>query len=305
MKQFYCLSLSSSLRGFVGFVAVLIFNSSVMASPVPDFTCDVKPHPDINVEGYLLGQGIYIMSDDRVGLVGYAEPSQQLQRVVSGSGMQFSNGSVTFGAKGDEGYLEMGDGTLFPCKSAALINAGSMNVPAIALGTIIRRNASVSGERIERLPENEPILLIKETGIYHDDFQWFEIEYGEGQRGFAWGGTLCVDTELSGIVIDCRRLQQEMSSSATNSAETPNQTSIIGKSLFGSKIRAEANSAARQTASIAEGTPIEILQETGSFFDGWQWVRIRYGSGNEGYVWGGTICVTQGIAPSGVHANCN
>ena len=46
------------------------------ASPVPDFTCDVKPHPLLNADGYLLGQGIYLMGDESVGLVGYSEPSQ-------------------------------------------------------------------------------------------------------------------------------------------------------------------------------------------------------------------------------------
>jgi hypothetical protein len=213
MKLNFCLAPLPSLSQFAAFFGALFFSGLAMASPVPDFTCDVEPHPEINADGYLLGQGMYLMGDDTVGMVGYAEPSQQLQRVISGSGMQFSNGSITFGAKGDSGFLEMGDGTVFPCKAASLSNQGGMNEPAIALETIVRRDASTSAARIERLPNNEPILIIGETGSYLNDFQWFEIEYGEGQRGFAWGGTLCVDTELSGILIDCRRYAGRLASS--------------------------------------------------------------------------------------------
>lgn len=269
------------------------------ASPAADFTCIVKAHPDIQRDGYLAGHGIYIMSDDVVGLVGYAEPVDQLQRIVSGSGMQFSNGKVTFGAKGEEGFLEMSDGTLFPCKIAA----ASILSPATALGTIVRAGPSVDSGRLDKLPEGEPVSLLEEAGNYMDGFQWFKISYSEGLEGYAWGGTMCVDTELPGILIGCSRFTN--TASGSNGNGSGNAATIPARSLFGSKIREAADPAARQIASIAEGTTIEILQETGSFFDGWQWVRIRYGNGEEGYVWGGTICVTSGQAPTGVHASCN
>lgn len=294
--------------------------TSALASPVPDFTCNVSPHPLLQRDGYLLGSNIYMMGD-RVGLVGYADLPEQLPQVVSGSGMQFSNGQITFGAKGDSGFLELADGTQFPCSRyveqasrPVVPSSGNLNELGLALDTIVRSGPDVAATRIEKLPLNEPVMLLRETGAYYQDYQWYEIEYSEGSRGFAWGGTLCVDTELSGILIDCRRFvgltaQQRLSGVPPTTPQQPATSSagarIFGQSLFGSKIRSQPDPNARQVASLSQGTAIEIVQETGAFFDGWQWVLIRYGNGNQGYVWGGTICVTQGRAPTGVHAGCN
>lgn len=180
---------------------------------------------------------------------------------------------------------------------------------ALALGTIVRGGPDTSAGRIEKLPVNEPVTLMRETGVYFDGFQWFEIEYSEGQRGFAWGGTLCVDTEMSGILIDCRRYAGMTAQQALTGG--PSQqgggtaSAIYGRSLFGSIIRNGPSAQARQIDSIPQGTTVEFIGETGSFFDGWQWVRVRYGNGIEGFVWGGTVCVTQGAAPTGVHETCN
>ena len=277
------------------------------ASPVPDFTCDVKPHPLLNADGYLLGQGIYLMGDESVGLVGYAEPSQQLPRIVSGSGMQFSNEKITFWAKGDEGFLEMDDGTLFPCKAASSASGQSnLNEPAIALGTIVRQQPDASANRIERLPDNEPVRLVAEAGNYFNDYQWFEIEYGEGRRGYAWGGTLCVDSELAGVLIDCRvHAGRPAAANGSGGVQVSPETAIVrGRSLFGSIIRRETDGGSAKVGSIPQGEPLEIVMQTGVFLDGWQWIRVRNG-GLEGYAWGGTVCITDGTAITGVHDRCD
>lgn len=198
----------ASLALSFGLLAGAAGNAS--ASPAADFTCKVLPHPALQRDGYLLGENIYMMGD-RVGLVGYAEPSEQLPQVVSGSGMQFSNGTITFGAKGNEGFLEINDGTTFPCVAAA-------------------------------------------------------------------------------------------SASSSGGAAT---MSRMGRSVFGSIVRDGDSPSARELDRIPQGEPIEIISETGSFYDGWQWVRIRYSEGLEGYVWGGTICTTDGVAITGVHETCN
>ncbi len=313
-----------ALAGILGaLVAIGASVSSSQASPVPDFTCKVLPHPLLQADGYLLGENVYMMGGS-VGLVGYADLSEQLPQVVSGSGMQFSNGQITFSAKGGSGVLELADGTQFPC-TAYVETAGQQGAPApsggtsgevaLALDTIVRSGPDAAAQRIEKLSPNEPVALLRETGIYLDGYQWFEIEYSEGRRGFAWGGTLCADTEIAGILIDCNRFagvtaRQQRTGAVPSKMQNGQQVGqqagqITGRSLFGSKVRNAPDPNARQIASIAEGTPIRIVQETGSFFDGWQWVRISYGNGNEGYVWGGTICVTAGPAPAGVHDNCN
>ncbi|WP_075997509.1 SH3 domain-containing protein [Salaquimonas pukyongi] len=199
----------SPLLASAGILAALTGISA--ASPVADFTCKVLAHPALQRDGYLLGENIYFLGE-RVGLVGYAEPAEQLPQVVSGSGMQFSNGTITFAAKGNEGFLQLNDGTTFPCVANASASAGS----------------------------------------------------GDGAGAYR-----------------------------------------IARSLFGSIVRDGDSPSARELDRIPLGDPIEIISETGSFYDGWQWIRIRYSEGLEGYVWGGTICTTGGPAITGVHASCN
>ncbi|MCB1384307.1 MAG: SH3 domain-containing protein [Nitratireductor sp.] len=185
------------------------------ASPVPDFVCNVTLHPALQRDGYLLGQGIYHMGD-RVGLIGYAEPGEQLPQVPSASGIRFSDGAISFSARGKSGFLELADGTRFACTA----------------------NAGGSG--------------------------WLDNDPGHRPR--------------------------------------------VARSLLGSILRAGDSPKARQIVQIREGEAIEILSETGSFHDGWQWVKVRYGDGpqgpKEGYVWGGTICTVDGPEISGVHDGC-
>lgn len=315
----------SSAGAFAIALLSLISAHQAIASPQVDFRCKVLAHPLLQANGYLLGENVYLLGEDRVGLVGYAEPAEQLPRVVSGSGMQFSNGAITFGAKGDSGYIELSDGTTFPCtrvNASVKIEPTPVSPPtpsssgqprseiALALGTIVRNGPDRNAGRIEKLPDNEPVALVRETGNYFDGFQWFEIEYSEGQRGYAWGGTLCVDTEVSGILIDCRQYAGVTAQQALR-GERPSSNGgqqgaapIYGRSLFGSIIRNSPSAQAAKIDNIPEGTAVEFIGETGSFHDGWQWVRVRYGNGIEGFVWGGTVCVTQGQAPVGVHERC-
>ena len=188
-------------------VGPMVGNAS--ASPVADFTCKVQPHPALQRNGYLLGENIYMMGD-RVGLVGYAEPSEQLPQVVSGSGMQFSNGTITFGAKGNEGFLEIKDGTTFPCMAAASASTGGTGAIPVRMGrsvfgSIIRDADSPNAREIDRIPQGEPIEIISETGSFHDGWQWVRIRYSEGLEGYVWGGTICTTDgpEISGVHTSC------------------------------------------------------------------------------------------------------
>ncbi|MEO0544583.1 MAG: SH3 domain-containing protein [Pseudomonadota bacterium] len=45
------------------------------------------------------------------------------------------------------------------------------------------------------LEAGTPITIIENVGNEFRGFDWFEIEYGDGQRAFTWGGILCSDGE--------------------------------------------------------------------------------------------------------------
>ena len=207
MKSRYIVASAGLSFGILAVMAGPMVDNAA-ASPVADFTCKVQPHPVLQRDGYLLGENIYMMGD-RVGLVGYAEPSEQLPQVVSGSGMQFSNGTITFGAKGNEGFLEINDGTMFPCVAAASDSAGSAatmsRMGRSVFGSIIREADSPSARELDRIPLGEPIEIISETGSFYDGWQWVRVRYSEGLEGYVWGGTICTTDgpEISGVHTSC------------------------------------------------------------------------------------------------------
>jgi len=187
--------------------AAALSGEIAVASPQADFTCKVLPHPLLQADGYLLGENIYILNDDTIGLVGYPDLPEQLPRVVSGSGMQFSNGAITFGAKGNEGYLELNDGTIFPCEAVKTAANGTARMGQSLFGSIIRAADDPAAKRLDSIPAGEPIEILSETGSFYDGWQWVKIRYSEGLEGYVWGGTICTPNgpEITGVHLGCQQ----------------------------------------------------------------------------------------------------
>lgn len=181
-----------------------------MASPVPDFACAVTAHPLLDRGGFLLGENIYFQGGEAVGLTGYPEPDERLPRVPSGSGEKYSNGRITFHAKGGEGILSLDDGTQFPCVLAASVQGDGATMSRLGrsmFGSIIREGAEASAREIDRIAEGDRMEIIAETGSFHEGWQWVRIRYGEGEEGFVWGGTVCTDDgggEITGVHASCQ-----------------------------------------------------------------------------------------------------
>jgi hypothetical protein len=198
---------ATSLTTFMAISAVfIVVANKAEASPQPDFTCKVLAHPALQADGYLLGENIYLMGDETVGLTGYADISDQLKRVPSGSGMKFSNGTITFHAKGEEGFLELSDGTMFPCQGVKTVANGTARLGQSLFGSIIRAADDPTTRRLDSIPAGEPIEIISETGSFHDGWQWVKIRYSEGLEGYVWGGTICTPDgpEIIGVHLGCQ-----------------------------------------------------------------------------------------------------
>ena len=60
-----------------------------------------------------------------------------------------------------------------------------------ALGGNVRSGPGIQNEKIDSLAYGEPIAIVSRTDVQFEDYEWFEIEYGEGQVGFMWGGIMC------------------------------------------------------------------------------------------------------------------
>jgi len=271
----------------------LFFGSAAIASPQPTFRCDVSDHPSLVRNGIKIGDLIY-RGKGFVAFTGYPKANEKLPAIIAASGEQYSDGKITFHAKADRGLLLITGGPTFSCNSLKSEVIGE----AKSLVTIVRSGPNVKFKRIDRLALNEPVELIGESGQYFQEYQWYKIRYGEGQEGYAWGGTMCVETELAGILIGCaRHIRNDNQNGRTSNVP------ISGKSVFGSIIRIAPSQNAALAYKIPVGTPLQITSETGNFFETWQWVEVNVSGKGTGFVWGGTICsIDKQLA--GVHFGC-
>jgi len=55
-------------------------------------------------------------------------------------------------------------------------------------------------------------------------------------------------------------------------------------------VRAAPSVFAGKIASLGDGEPVIIKQNTDEFLDGFFWFRIEFGEGETGYIWGALLC---------------
>lgn len=85
-----------------------------------------------------------------------------------------------------------------------------------------------------------------------------------------------------------------------DAASAQSAVGMPGRSL-GGRLRAGPGLDFAQVGSLAENTPITILNATGVMMDGYEWFEVTSGR-LTGYHWGGIMCATGGRA--GVYASC-
>ncbi len=59
---------------------------------------------------------------------------------------------------------------------------------------------------------------------------------------------------------------------------------------WGGKVRAGPGTNFNQVASLQNGDPVRLLEDTRIMFNGYPWYRISYKGGRTGYQWGGILC---------------
>ncbi len=66
---------------------------------------------------------------------------------------------------------------------------------------------------------------------------------------------------------------------------------------YGGNVRARADINSNWLATLSQGEPVTLLEDTGIYFNGYPWFWIEYGTGQTGYHWGGIICDYDGNTP--------
>ena len=59
---------------------------------------------------------------------------------------------------------------------------------------------------------------------------------------------------------------------------------------WGGKVRAGPGTNYNQVASLQNGDPVRLLEDTRIMFNGYPWYRISFKGGQVGYQWGGILC---------------
>lgn len=226
----------------------------------------------------------------------------------------FSNdqAAISFNGDGRNPIINLG-GVEYRCEVATGApppvpdNAGSgnglksklynlVNVQGQSLGGKLRVGPGVNYGQAGSLGEGTFITIVSNSGVRFDGYDWFEVDAGNGQRGFQWGGIMCSNgQQIAGIFQQCRNRQ----------VEQPQETSSLtvpGLSL-GGKLRSGPGTNHAQVGSLQEGIRITILRNTGVRFNGYDWFEIAAGNGQRGFQWGGIMC-SNGQAIAGIFQQC-
>ncbi|MDP2334077.1 MAG: SH3 domain-containing protein [Reyranella sp.] len=85
---------------------------------------------------------------------------------------------------------------------ASRTNPGWLPMAGMSLGGIMRSAPSMSSPKLASLTEKSGITLLERAGAM-DGYDWFKIEF-DGRIGYQWGGIMCSDQAISGILEQCK-----------------------------------------------------------------------------------------------------
>jgi hypothetical protein len=69
-------------------------------------------------------------------------------------------------------------------------STAALPAPGKSYGGIVRAGPSRSSARLGALPEGERVMILADTGVTWNDYNWFRIRF-RGRVGYQWGGILC------------------------------------------------------------------------------------------------------------------
>jgi len=86
-------------------------------------------------------------------------------------------------------------------------------------------------------------------------------------------------------------------------AQSANSAVSMAGMSYGGVLRVGPGMEHPKLASVLEGDQVEVLEDTGVWFNDYKWFRVTTPAG-EGYHWGGIFCVHATRAPEGVFGVC-
>lgn len=178
-------------------------------------------------------------------------------------------------------------------------NEVTVNAQGQSLGGNLRNGPGTNFSKVASVAEGTWITILVNTGIRFDGYDWFEVTLDNGTRGYHWGGIMCSNgAPLNGTYTVCGQQTSTNTSTSSDGVEVNAQ----GRSLGGT-LRSGPGTNYSRIGSVAEGTWITILKNTGVRFDGYDWFEIALDNGTRGFQWGGIMC-SNGAPLNGTYSVC-
>ena len=196
------------IRRFFLTVCTILFAGPVAAEgdvpPGTVFVCDegsaTSPYMQVVVPTRPDGSATLMLDSEAL----------ELAPVPVGSGFGYDivlpSGHFLVRGKGAEVMLFVDDQDPKPCILQAGFDAPdtATQSKAASLGGNVRTGPGTEFARSDGLPYGEPVSILNATGVIFDGYEWFEIEYSEGLRGFHWGGIMCaMSGDVAGVFSSC------------------------------------------------------------------------------------------------------
>jgi len=89
-----------------------------------------------------------------------------------------------------------------------------------------------------------------------------------------------------------------------NNAQRASQDDTITGVSYGGVLRSGPGMKFGKVASLQEGDPVDIIEDTGVWFNEYKWYKVSTHRGH-GYHWGGIFCVNLDTQIEGIFGKCN
>lgn len=118
-------------------------------------------------------------------------------------------------------------------------------------------------------------------------------------------GQECIGDLQTMIEMDREARQEQQSDrQEQNRKDTDQQAATTSGMSLGGVLRSGPGMEYGKVASMKDGDPIEIVEDTGVWFNGYKWYRVSTRKG-DGYHWGGIFCVNLDTQITGIFDKCN
>lgn len=158
-----------------------------------------------------------------------------------------------------------------------------LDISGESLGGNVRAGPGITFADVGSLPERTPITILSNSGVSYNGYDWFTLRFGD-RIVYQWGGIMCADGGTPGILVACENARALLHPTAPAEVQFP----IEGQS-WGGVVRAGPGMDHERNSSLAEGTPITVVRNTGVTMNGYDWFEITY-PGGSGFQWGGIVC---------------